>query len=515
MPTGGGTGGATVPLIGTDTVTTAENAAYAAAAFSIALDFDDYLCFAHTGHSAVLVPLLMAAEASASGEQQLLAQIVANELEARLGAACLIGPQNGQLWSFVHAFGAAAAAGLLLGLKQNQLAHALGLSLYQAPRATLPGFMAPDSKLITAAEPIASGIRYARLAQAGVTGPLDILDHPQGFFSGFSYTPLREMLKGLGVGWATMTLCIKPYPGCAYLDTMLDAAGEIIASHGSSKTGFVNQVEDIKEIVVEASILTCGMDAMSSRYVSFGLNPSTPPTPVTVSFSVALSMAVLLLAGEITPAQVNSAWLANHLDELNNIARKVKLVHDPDLTAKSIRAFSNLLPVKAFLEAAGAGSVPKGLTSLAFGAWKLRHVSNLSPKEMTGFGVTNIVAHSVDILKDAKQVVKKFVKAGVGNTKRASDTLWNPKALANFAMCFPARVKIELENGQEFVAYREVPKGAAGNLDPLFNTNSVSINKLNSWGPSLWGKAGTKKIARAIEQDDDRLWELLYARNLK
>src|SRR6266566_4810844 len=87
-----------------------DDALYALTALSMALDFDDYVSFGHTGHSGVLVPLLLAADTGASGPDQLLGQVVANEVEARLGGACLIGPQNGQLWSFIHAAGGAVAA---------------------------------------------------------------------------------------------------------------------------------------------------------------------------------------------------------------------------------------------------------------------------------------------------------------------------------------------------------------------------------------------------------------------
>src|SRR5579884_1877515 len=166
------------PLVGRPQLVRVEDALYAATAASVALDFDDYLCFGHTGHSAVLVPVLLAAETASSGAEQLTAQVIANEIEGRLGAACLIGPQNGQLWSFIHAAGAAVAAGRLLGLAARQMAHALAIALYQPARATVPGFMAPDSKLLTAAEPSQAGLQAARLASKGVTGPLDALDHP-------------------------------------------------------------------------------------------------------------------------------------------------------------------------------------------------------------------------------------------------------------------------------------------------------------------------------------------------
>src|SRR5438132_101328 len=54
-------------LPGTERRVGVEDALYATSALSMALDFDDYVCFGHTGHSAVLVPLLLAAETGTAG----------------------------------------------------------------------------------------------------------------------------------------------------------------------------------------------------------------------------------------------------------------------------------------------------------------------------------------------------------------------------------------------------------------------------------------------------------------
>src|SRR5688572_9309602 len=59
------------PLLGTERHVTVDAALYGAAALSIALDFDDYVCFGHTGHSAVLVPILLATETGATARAQL------------------------------------------------------------------------------------------------------------------------------------------------------------------------------------------------------------------------------------------------------------------------------------------------------------------------------------------------------------------------------------------------------------------------------------------------------------
>src|SRR5947208_11863065 len=149
---------------------------YRGAAASIAHDWDDYLYMGHTGHSAV-----WAARALTDDEERALAaQVAGNELAGRLGAALFLGPHNGQFWASIHCAGAAAAAGVALGLDGAALAHALAIALYQPPYGLMPGFMGPPTKLLTAAEPAAAGLRAALLAAEGVTGALDVIEARDG-----------------------------------------------------------------------------------------------------------------------------------------------------------------------------------------------------------------------------------------------------------------------------------------------------------------------------------------------
>src|SRR3954453_19695056 len=63
----------------------------------------------HTGHSAV-----WASQAEDASEDEVLrAQIAANEVSGRLGAALFLRPHNGQFWSTLHCPGAALAGGPL------------------------------------------------------------------------------------------------------------------------------------------------------------------------------------------------------------------------------------------------------------------------------------------------------------------------------------------------------------------------------------------------------------------
>src|SRR5207245_8633309 len=141
---------------------------YAGAAASVAHDWDDYLFMGHTGHSSVWVARALAGEPDTA----LRAQIAGNEVAGRLGAALLLGPHNGQFWSAIHCASAAAAAGVAMGLEGERVAHAIAIALYQPPYGLWPGFMGPDTKLLTAAEPAVQGARAAMLAAGGVDGPL-------------------------------------------------------------------------------------------------------------------------------------------------------------------------------------------------------------------------------------------------------------------------------------------------------------------------------------------------------
>jgi len=460
----GWAGDGPVALVGSQRRVRVDDALYAATALSMALDFDDYLCFGHTGHSGVLVPLMLAAASGSTAAEQLVAQTIANEVEARLGGACLVGPLNGQLWSFIHVAGAALAAGRLLGLDAVQLSHALAIALYQAPRATVPGFMAPDSKLLTAAEPTVAGVRAARLAAAGVTGPLDAFEHPEGFLSAFANAPLPGMLGGLGEGWATRTLCVKPYPGCAYLDTTVDALLEL----GPPPAG------DVQRILVEASLLTYEMDRMSQPYAS--VSSSAVPTPVTINFSVPGNVAVTLVAGELTPAQVSDDWLTANADELQSVAARVHLQHDWALTRLTTESFGALIPFGRVAGEAGLARLASSVRSRG-GSPDLRGVQHMvwPPPDLT--------------------------------TMRSRRPFWDPSSVDAFAMTFPARVRLTMNDGTERVAECDRPRGGAGNT--VEGPEPVSRAKLAAYGPWLWGDDGTEALSKAVDTDTDDLWRLL------
>src|SRR3954451_9398401 len=285
---------------------------YASAAASMAHDWDDYLYSGHTGHSCV-----PAAQAfSDDPSRQLLAQLAGNEVAGRLGLALFVGPHNGQFWASIHCAGGAIAAGVAMGLDAERLAHALAIALYQPPYGLWPGFMGPDTKLSTAAEPAVQGARAALLAADGVRGALDLIEDRRGLLTHLAFVRRKSAFGGLGDVWLTDTVAFKPRPGCAYLQAAVDAALRADVAPG-----------DVREVEIAAGYLTVAMESLGSR-AGFG--------PVGVTFSARLSVAVALLAGRLTHEELDPGWLGEHASRLGELAGRTRVRHDWELTLATV-----------------------------------------------------------------------------------------------------------------------------------------------------------------------------------
>ncbi len=454
------------PLVGRGEEVAVEAALYTAAVHSVALDYDDYLCFGHTGHSAVLVPVLLASETRARAAEQLLAQVVANEVGARLGGACLFGPLNGQMWSFIHSAGAALAASKLFGLDAERTAHALAIALAQPPRATTPGFFCEDTKLILAAEPALSGLRAARLAACGGRGPLGVLDDDEGFFAAFASAPLRGMLSGLGEAWASLTLSVKPQPGCAYLQTVLDAL------RGLGRP----EADEVDHVTVEVNALTAGMELLST-----GKGCLRRPSLIDATFSVRWAVAIYLVAGEYGPAQLREEWLEANRNRLAEVASKVRMVHDWDLTREAITGLLPLLPLKSIAQEIGLRSV----------ALALRDRRRSFAKALRPRAARETLA------------VMRLLKELVGSESRR---FWDAAAVEDVVFRFPVRVDARVGGGRVRVACAS-HRGSVGHrsVGPV----EAAREKLRTEATRVWGLPAATALDRAIEDDADELWQLL------
>ncbi|MCK6554444.1 MmgE/PrpD family protein [Candidatus Binatia bacterium] len=261
------------------------------AALSMALDYDDYLFAGHTGHSSVLVTLALAEKIGVSGKDFLLIQTLANEVGGRLGAAVVLGPHNGQQWSFIHLAGGALATARVLGLDAARTCAALGLALGQPTCPLRPAFFGSDAKVLLAAMTAPTGVQAAQFAAAGLQGFDAIIEHEDGLVRSLGTQPLMGAFEGLGRVWLSDTLSFKNYPGCAYIDTAIDCVLALVRQHNID-------ARKVKSVHVGAGPLTLGMDALAAPYLR-----GVDSLPSTLNFTVGYNVAVALSDRELTARQ--------------------------------------------------------------------------------------------------------------------------------------------------------------------------------------------------------------------
>jgi 2-methylcitrate dehydratase PrpD len=170
-----------------------------------------------------------------SGEGLLAAFALGVELECRLCKALTVPPAKGSMaWSgtgITGGFGAAVAAGSLLGLTMMEMRTAIGIALSQAA-----GFRAMHGSLCTPLMPAQAsqtGLRAALLAQAGFTSSASPLEGRYGYLSVFCEQPdLEALTGGLGERFEILRNTYKPYPCGIVIHPIIDACLALRAAHG-------------------------------------------------------------------------------------------------------------------------------------------------------------------------------------------------------------------------------------------------------------------------------------------
>jgi 2-methylcitrate dehydratase PrpD len=222
-------GGKQATVIGRSERIDALSAAFLNAAAANVHDFCDTHLRTVIHPTAPVAPALLAlAELrKVSGPELLLGFILANEVQARIGLS--ISPHHydkgWHITSTCGVFGAAAGAGKLLGLDEQQLVFALGTASTQS--AGLCECLGMPAKSVSVGNAARNGLWSALLAAKGFAGPAEPLAGGQGFYNALGDEPnLALVTDGLGDSFEIMATSYKPYP-CGFvihpvLDCVLD-----------------------------------------------------------------------------------------------------------------------------------------------------------------------------------------------------------------------------------------------------------------------------------------------------
>ena len=226
-------------LVGSTTRVSAANAALANGTLAHGLDFDDTRedAIVHTGSVAVTSALAVGEAAGASGRQVLEAIIAAVEVMCRVGLAVpgRFHARHFHPTALAGGFAAAAAAGKLRGLTEDQLVHAFGIGGSQA--AGIIEYLTDGTwtKRLHPGWAAHAGVVAAVLAESGMIGPETVFEGAHGFYQAFAgghdEDRLRGLLATLGRTWEIANLTFKPYPCGSIAHPYMDCALRLRERH--------------------------------------------------------------------------------------------------------------------------------------------------------------------------------------------------------------------------------------------------------------------------------------------
>jgi 2-methylcitrate dehydratase PrpD len=198
-------------------------------AFGHSLDFDDTHADSSLHPSAPVVPAAFAVGemVGASGRDVLTAIVAGYEVCCRLGNA--LDPTSHYARGFhptatAGTFGAAAAAGKLLGLSEDQLIAAFGVSASQAAGSLQFLVNGAWNKRYQVGAAAMNGVVAATLAQQGFVGATESIEGKHGLLVGYTdNADATKAVADLGKIYETMKIGVKPYPSCRYTHAAIDA----------------------------------------------------------------------------------------------------------------------------------------------------------------------------------------------------------------------------------------------------------------------------------------------------
>lgn len=265
--------------------------------------------------ASVIPPALAVAERDGiPGANLLTAIVVGYEVAIRAGEA--LGPSHYHFWhttATCGVFGAAAAAGKLLRLTQEQMVWALGNAGTQS--AGLWEFLIEGamSKQLHPAMASADGLLAALLAKQGFTGAAKIFEGEKGLARATSAAPeLNRLTDGLSDHpFRILENSFKAHAACYHIHSAIDAAIALKSEH------HLNPAE-VKKIHVR--LYSAALDL---------LEKVEPTSPYAAKFSIPYCVATALLEGHVGLDDFHEEGIRNQ--SVQHVMATVELEGDAEL----------------------------------------------------------------------------------------------------------------------------------------------------------------------------------------
>jgi 2-methylcitrate dehydratase PrpD len=306
-------------VIGDERRLAPRDAAFANGLLMHGLDYDDTHPASIVHPSVVGLPAALAIgeQCDASWEQSLAAYVIGVETAIRIGAAAQGGFHHAGFHAtgIVSHFGAALAAGKLLGLSQDQLIAVQGIAASTASGVQVFLEEGAWSKRLHPGWGALAGITAAHLARSGFVAPTRPYEGKFGLFESHLHEGSADhdkIAQGLGEEWRFLETAIKPYPVCHFIHGCLEAALQL---HGTFS------LSDLDTVMVSLPAQTLAIVAEPAEA------KQRAATEYEAKFSAQFVVAKALLLGRFGLAELTPAALCDPATQA--LANRVLCRADP------------------------------------------------------------------------------------------------------------------------------------------------------------------------------------------
>jgi 2-methylcitrate dehydratase PrpD len=306
-------------VIGDERRLAPRDAAFANGLLMHGLDYDDTHPASIVHPSVVGLPAALAIgeQCDASWDDVLAAYVIGVESAIRIGAAAQGGFHHAGFHAtgIVSHFGAALAAGKLLGLSEHQLVAVQGIAASTASGVQVFLEEGAWSKRLHPGWGALAGITAAHLARSGFVAPTRPYEGRFGLFESHLHEGSADhdqIAKGLGEEWRFLETAIKPYPVCHFIHGCLEAALEL---HGTFS------MSDLDTVTVSLPAETLPIVAEPAEA------KQRAATEYEAKFSAQFVVAKALQLGRFGLAELTPAALADPATQA--LAKKVLCRADP------------------------------------------------------------------------------------------------------------------------------------------------------------------------------------------
>ena len=387
----------------------AAGAALANGVASHILELDDVHKGSTLHAAAPIIPaaLAIAEREHTSGQAFLLAVVLGYDAALRVGEA--VNPSHYHFWhptGTAATFGAAAAAGSLLGLDSARMLDALGSAGTQASGLWEFNADGTMSKHLHPGKAAFNGVLAADLARQGFTGASQILEGQRGFFRATSTShDERRITDGLGQHWKILENCYKLYSCCGHTHSAIDTALAFRSDQGWQGDEALEEIADLQ------------IETYASGYEI--VKEINPRTPYQAKFSLAYCVAAGLLEGwvgleQFAPDRFDANGVVDQ--RITALLSRLQVRVAPDITARYPAEWGTRLTftLKDSSSHSSSAAFPRGNPENPVSTAALEEKFRTLVVPRYGTAVAEHAIATVQQLPDARDMASVFAELALG-----------------------------------------------------------------------------------------------------